>query len=266
MALQTALGLASAFMANQSNATNQMLSFKANKALQENQARLNYEYAEKEARNRMTWNRAGLESAGYNPMLAVQNATTGSNSSWTSGAHADSPMTPDYGANAMANVVDNMRLQNETRQVESTIRSQEATARNQNAEAHNKELESPYISDRNKKELANIDAQTSLINRQKQNIDEQLALAQKGLQLQEMGINVDFLGRKYTADKAYNASTYGRDIELEPQKRYNEWGKNHPILRNIDETVRRHTGALLGVGAGSIAGLSNLKPKRKVGF
>lgn len=203
--------LASSIFANQSNATNQMLSFKANKALQENQARLNYEYAEKEARNKMIWNRAGLESAGYNPMLAVQNATAGSNSSWTSGAHADSPMTPDYGANSMANAVDNMRLQNETRQVESTIRSQEATARNQNAEAHNKELESPYISDRNKKELANIDAQTSLINRQRQNIDEQLELAKKSQQLQEMGINVDFLGRKYSSDKAYNAQTYTAD-------------------------------------------------------
>ena len=58
------------------------LSFRRQKQLMEHQAALNYQYGQATALNSPSWNRKGLESAGYNPMLAVQNATSGVNSNF----------------------------------------------------------------------------------------------------------------------------------------------------------------------------------------
>lgn len=208
MALNTVSSLLSGLFNSNANSNAQMLSFKQNKALQENQAKVNYEYAEKSARNTPTWNRSGLENAGYNPMLAVQNATSGANSSWAGSAHADSPMQPDYFSNGVANAVDAMRLRNETDQVESTIRTQEATARNQNAEAANKESENPFIGRKAEAEIGKMTAETTKLNRETEYFDALEKNLEEMRRIQEMGINLDYKSSIYSANKAYNASTY----------------------------------------------------------
>jgi len=186
------------------NAINQMMSEGSNRRLQENQARLNYQYAEKYARNNATWNRAGLESAGFNPMLAVQNATSGANSSWASGAHADSPIT-DYGTSTIANAQSVKRLDNETKIAESTVKANEATAENQLADAANKRAENPFLPDKMKSEIKKLDSDTAYTQALKQNLKDRLELDQY---LGESGLAVQRRGQ----DLIYNASTYASNV------------------------------------------------------
>ena len=50
--------------------------YKYQSKLQEQAAKLNYDYSLKSAENMPSSTRQGLEDAGYNPMLAVQNASS----------------------------------------------------------------------------------------------------------------------------------------------------------------------------------------------
>ena len=189
------------------NMANQALSYKANKRLQENQARLNYEYAEKSAINQPTWNRAGLESAGFNPMLAVQNATSGANSSWTSGAHADS-LDTHLGTDMIANAQSLKRLDNETKTAEATQDEAYANADKAKAEKNTILAKLPYVSQREKAEISNIEKDSIHKEALIHQIDETIRLREKELELQEMGLNVQMRGQ----DKAYNAQTYGANM------------------------------------------------------
>lgn len=256
------------------SAMNQMMSFKDNKRLQENQARLNYDnsvnFSKWSAQNMPSMNRAGLIKAGYNPMLAVQNATSGASAGSFAGSASTQPVDYMSGVSAgVANAQSLQRLKNETEQTESNIKTNEATARNQNAEASNKEAENPFISKREQANLGKLGAETSKLQRETDYFD---ALEDNMIKMRELQEKLGMAGvgaQIYSANKAYNASTYGRDIELEKTKRYNDWARKYPSAASFSETIDRHFGALLGAGAGLGAGLrlGKLKfGKRKVGF
>lgn len=104
-------GLGSTF----SNVAGTGLSYNLQKKLMDRQARVNYEYSEKTAKNQPSWSRFGLESAGYNPMLAVQNGVSGANSNFAS---SQSVPSGDM-STSVSNAIDAMRLRNETLQTTS---------------------------------------------------------------------------------------------------------------------------------------------------
>lgn len=242
--LGTLLGMgASAGMGFLSNWLNGMMNTGFQKELQEHAAATNYKYAEKSAKNTPTWNRAGLESAGYNPMLAVQNATGGANSSWTSTGQAG---TGDEDiSSSIANAQSFQRLKNETKTAETTASMNDATARNQNAEAANKELQNKYITKRQEAELGKIEAETANINRATEHyeaIEHNMEVMQR---LQEMGINLNYSSSIYGANKAYNASTYSANKAYEASKFASDVNERNNIRSN---RIQRGKIGILGSG------------------
>lgn len=118
------------------------MQFGLNKDLINYQAKTNYKYAEKSARNLPTWNRAGLEAAGYNPMLAVQNATSGANASWSSGSSVSNPDLSSAVSTGLANAQSLQRLYNETRTAESTANLQNQQALTEENKRRNYDFDS----------------------------------------------------------------------------------------------------------------------------
>lgn len=220
-----ALGsLASGLFGGASNAVGAMLSYGQQKKLAKYNAKLNYEYAEKSARNSPTWNRVGLESAGYNPMLAVQNSTSGANSSWTSSQSANTPDIAGGIASGVANAQSLQRLKNETNQAESVSDANYATADKAKAEKAEISARLPYVSKRQKAEIANLEAEAQLAEAQKHNLKERIELDRyindSGLATTRRGQNLQ-----------YNASTMSptkyavRNIDY-LSRRFDNWLKN----------------------------------------
>lgn len=176
------------------------LSYKHQKQLSEHNAKLNYQYAEKTARNQPIWNRAGLESAGYNPMLAVQNATSGANSSWTSAQSANAPDIAGGISSGIANAQSFQRLKNETQQAESASDANYANADKAKAEKAEISARLPFVPKRQRVEIANLEADAQLAEAQKHNLKERLELDRY---INDSGLATTRRGQ----DMVYNAST-----------------------------------------------------------
>lgn len=174
--------------------------YKYQSKLQKQAAKLNYDYSIKSAQNMPSATREGLESGGYNPMLAVQNATNGANSSWTS---AGQSTAPDYSAGiaqGIANAQSFQRLKNETNQAESVSDANYATADKAKAEKAEITARLPFVSQRQKAEIANLEADAQLAEAQKHNLKERLDLDRY---INDSGLAVTRRGQ----DLSYNAST-----------------------------------------------------------
>lgn len=187
--------------------------------LQAQAAQLNYDYGQKSLLNSPTSTRQGLENAGYNPMLAVNNATAGANSGWTSTGQANGTDYASGISQFVSNAQNAMRIKNETAQTESAVKTNEATARNQNAEASNREAENPFISDRNKADIGRMNAQTANLSHQNDLIDAQIENMQKrieleralgfaGLDVARRGQDIGYAGTVYNANSMSSASRY----------------------------------------------------------
>lgn len=220
-----ALGsLASGALSAFSNVSGTGLGFRYQKALAEHNAKLNYNYAEKSARNQPTWNRAGLESAGYNPMLAVQNATSGANSSWTSAQSVNAPDIAGGLSSGIANAQSFQRLKNETDQTESITDSNYANADKAKAEKAEITARLPFVPQRQKAEIAKLEADAQLAEAQKHNLKERLDLDRY---INDSGLAVTSRGQNLQ----YNASTMSptkyavRNIDY-LGRRFDYWLKN----------------------------------------
>lgn len=221
------------------------MQFGLNKGLINHQAKTNYKYAEKYAKEGPAWNRAGLEAAGYNPMNAVQNSTSGANSSWASGSSVSNPDLASAISTGIANVQSFQRLKNETDQAESQIDKNYAEADEAKARKAQLEIENEQLPERIRKEIAKTSAETSLIETQNHQIDELLRLREKELSIQ--GYNATTSRRIYELDKQI------QDIIRDREERYKEWGKNHPYLRNVDETISRYFNGVGLSGSGNLS-------------
>lgn len=189
------------------------------KELQENQAKVNYKYAEKSAKNTPTWNRAGLESAGYNPMLAVQNAVSGANSSWTS---SQSVNTSDMGAGDFINNAQSFqRLENETKTAEATAENQHQQALTEETKRENLSFDSMMK-----------DAQKHLLDKETSWYDKKVnADIYKAMQEAEQA-------RAVASVQAYNAETARIGANAQQLIAQNESVSNP--YKYVHDTVRRH--------------------------
>jgi hypothetical protein len=160
-------------------------SYKYARKLQSQAAALNYKYAEKSALNSPSWNRDGLESAGYNPMLAVQNSTAGANSSWTS-ANGSNSFDMSQGMTAgVSNAHSVQRLMNETNQAESLSDAYYATADKAKAEKAEISARLPFVPKRQRAEIAQIEGDVQLMEAKRHYMEEQVALQEAGLTVQQ---------------------------------------------------------------------------------
>lgn len=228
--------------------------YKYNSKLQKQAAQLNYKYAKKSAMNSPTWNRAGLESAGYNPMLAVQNGTAGANSSWTSPTNVSQPDYVGSIGNTISNATDMLRLKNENAQSESIVKSNEATARKTNAEATAQEIKNPYVDKQTKNDLLKTMAETSKISsdtdlnyatienmKSKLELEKQLGFA--GIATNRYGIYMDYLGRKYTSDGNFISSIYNSNTMKQIADKHSPSGRSESF-RNYMAGVHEGAGAI----------------------
>lgn len=219
--------------------------YKYQKKLMQQQAALNYEYAEKSARNTPTWNRAGLEDAGYNPMLAVQNATFGANSNWTSGGSVNAPDYSGAMESGVNSVMSYINAKNQTAQTESQVKTNEATAENQRAEAANKRAENPYISRREEANIGKIGAETSKLDAEtdynKAAIENMKARIELDRELGFAGIDAQY----YSADKSYNATKYHADTLKDIADEHSPSGRSQSF-RNYLEGI---SAPLHGIGS-----------------
>lgn len=193
-------------------------SYSQSKKLMDRQAKLNYIYSKKTALESPGWNRQGLEDAGYNPMLAVQNATSGVNSNW---AGLNNSTVSDYGSSVgagISNAMDIQRVDNETKTADSAQDLNYANADKAKAEKSALMEKMPFISQREKAEIGNIDKDSMLKESQIHNIDETTKFIQKRYELDKMlglmGINV----QRYGIDKNYASSIYNADSLAETQR------------------------------------------------
>lgn len=211
------------------SALSSLQQYQYQKALQKQAAQLNYDYGQKSLLNSPLSTRQGLEKAGYNPMLAVQNSTTGANSGWTSAGNATGTDYASGISQAVNNAQNLRRLENETAQTQSAVDTNEATARNQNAEARNRELENEYIPENYKKQFAKIDVETAKLARETDYYDELVDLREKQLKLDQYGIDVGaftarrgqdigYAGTVYNANSSASASRYASDVNAETQR------------------------------------------------
>lgn len=176
--------------------------------LQKQAADLAYINARKTALNNPSWNRQGLEKAGYNPMLAVQNGISGAS---LSNPGTPSVPGPDYNS-AISNTTDFLRLRNETKTAESQQDLNYAQADKSKAEKSTILERLPFISKREKAEIANVEKDSIKKEAQIHNIDETTRFIEKEYELRkrlgEMGIDVQRRGQNLS----YNASTYASNI------------------------------------------------------
>lgn len=194
-AFWTAMGSIGGAFVNASSANTQTKKqYKYQSALQRQAAKLNYEYSLKALENNPSYQRRGLESAGYNPMLAVQNSTNGSNSSWTSPGQAQSADLSNAITQGVANAQSIQRLKNETKIAETQAKANEATAENQASQAMNNIEENKYIGEKRKAEISNLTGNTALMEAQIDNMKKQIELGQ-------MGVTVDQDANAINAEK-----------------------------------------------------------------
>lgn len=170
-----------AWSANAQNKKN----FAYQSALQAQAAKLNYEYSLKSLENSPTSQRKGLESAGYNPMLAVQNSTSGANSSWTSSGNFQGADMSNAITQGISNAQSRERLNNETLVADTQSKANEATAENQVSQAMNNLEENKYIGSKRKAEIANIQGDTMLKEAQIDNMKKQVELGWAGVNVQQ---------------------------------------------------------------------------------
>lgn len=217
--------------------------------LQEQAAALNYSYNSKWAQNGPTFTRQGLESAGYNPMLAVQNGTSNA----TSFASSGQAQNVDYNSSIQAgfsNAVDYQRLKNETVQTQSNVDLQnkqseaaEATAANQNAQAQGQLEDNKYISARNKAQIGNLQAQTQHFNAMIDNMQARIKLDR------ELGY-MGFANARDIANIQASASRYGADVSAAASRYASDTGYGAATYRSWSDHVRN-----LGIGIGGITGV-----------
>lgn len=210
------------------------------KELQEHAGAVNYKYAEKTSRNQPTWNRAGLESAGYNPMLAVQNATSGANSGWTSTGQANPVDLAGDVSTGIANAQSFQRLRNETAQTDSNIKLNEANSRNAIQDSISKEIHNKYLDSREQKELGQIGAQTDKLIRETSFLDQLADNMEAQRRLQEMGINLDYRARIYGANKGYAGTVYNANTNERMNKLTNEINEVNNLRTNKTNRKYKH--------------------------
>lgn len=206
------------FLGSHASATSAARQYWYQRALQEQAAELNYNYSLKSAENMPTSTRKGLVSAGYNPMLAVQNSTGGANASFTSAGTAGTYNEADAISSGIANATNYANLINQEKQTNSTVATNEAVADANYANADKAKAEKatlmermPWISKREKAEIGNIEKDSLKKEAEIHNIDETTRFIEKDFELRQklgmMGIDV----QRYGINKNYASSIYNSD-------------------------------------------------------
>lgn len=243
-------------------ASNSLSAYKAQK-LAEYQANLNYKFAKKSALNSPTWNRTGLENAGYNPMLALSNLT-GAQSSWSGSPSFTGADFSGVGSTAVSNAL--------------AVKQQSNQDMLTNAQSQNYNADTVL---KNSQSITELYTQLEKINHadlmqaQKQLTDKNVSWYDKQQAREDLRVanEIERTGNDFKVGMAQaiasqissgaqvvssNANAYdiysNKASQAEQQREYNQWAKKHPYLKSIDQTLSRYLGAGVSAGAGYAAG------------
>ena len=228
----------------------QKRAFEYARGLQQHQ----YDLTQQGYRESPTNQRLGMESAGYNPMLALGNV--GSSASIAGGTPVSANATDS--ADLAGNAATLQSMQNQTEQTKATVENLDSsTAKNQSETLANT-IKNKYLDDREKAEIGQIEAGSSKMQAEIRNLTFMQQLAEKQLEMQRYGIDMNYMSSiynsnstssamRYGADKSYNASTYAAD--------------------KAASSSFGHTAATLGLGLMGMYGLGKISPRniKKVG-
>lgn len=184
--------------------------FEYQKKLQEQAAKLNYEYSLRSAENMPSSTRKGLENANYNPMLAVQNGT-GSSSQFTSAGSAGSFDNQAAISSAISNATDLANLQNQTKLAESSSDAYYAQADKAKMEKAEIVQRLPYVGPKAKADYIKTQMESAKLENDIHYQNEYLNYLQNSLKVQrELGV-MGFANAKDVANINASASRYGAD-------------------------------------------------------
>lgn len=225
------------------------------------QSKLNYDYGQKSLLNSPSSQREGLEKAGYNPMLAVQNSTSGANSGWAS---PNSVNMDEYAGNVTAQSTNATSFMNARSTMEQTASN---IATNQTQQELNKSITSKNVADTTAQNIKNgyldkreqaeigetqantnkLSADTAYTNELKDNIKAEMDLRREIAQLQvssgitQAGISAN--ATRYSADKGLESTD--KLIEHMPSGRSlsfrNYTGGAKDILSGIGSIIHGNT-------------------------
>ena len=199
-----------------------------------------YDLTQQGYREGPTNQRTGLESAGYNPMLALGNVGSATNISGGTPVSANATDSADLAGNAAAL----QGMQNQTEQTKATVENLDSSTAKNQAETLSMAIKNKYLDKREKSEIEQIEAGSSKMQAEIRNLTFMQQLAEKQLEMQKYGIDANYMSSIYNSNSISSAMRYGIDKPIEitrdKDKRYKEWGSKHPYLRNVDETFSRY--------------------------
>lgn len=224
--------------------------------LQEQAAALNYRYNSEWAKNGPTFTRQGYESAGYNPMLAVQNGTS-SATSYTSSGQAQNV---DYNS-GISNALEVYRLKNETQQSDAISDSNYATADKTKVEKAALLQKLPYVSKQAKAEYIKTSMESAKLENDIHYQNEYLNYLQNSLRVQkelgEMGFanskdiaKIQAAAVRFSSQQSAAALRYGADSSSRATRYSADVGYESSKYRSWSDHVRN-----LGIGIGGLTGV-----------
>lgn len=206
------------------------------KDLMDYQARLNYKYGKKSALNQYTWQRQGLEKAGYNPLLALGGSVEGvANTGWTAGQSAPDLDPLTSALSVLQNKRETKKNQAEIENINTDTQIKENQRDLTSLELYDKDLQSNYY-----EQMAKINFDNSVIaNKIKNEVLTQEIITSKNLDAKQ---KAEIL--QMTTGASANSSQ--------------AWYNMHRSLGFIDsdtETDGNNIGGNIGVkGIGSVGG------------
>lgn len=182
--------------------------------------------------------RAGLERAGYNPMLAYMNGSSGVPIPSTN-ASAVSGQESQAGSQGFGAFLASMQTASQIKNTNANTALQLEQSTTETFKQLNLSIDSSLKNI--EKQLKEVDLKYSdkeHLLRQQQMLNDMKVSMMNALSNQ-VSSNAHQVEAS-VSNKTYKLNKDVRDIEKDREKRYKEWGEKYPVWRNIDETITRY--------------------------
>lgn len=244
-------------IANNSMSSHQM------KQIAKYQSALNYKYMRKQLINSPTFNRQGLEKAGYNPMLAINNASASGSSSWSGLANPSSMDLSDTGSSAVSNALS-------LRQQRNSDALTGAQVANYNADSllkNNQSITELYSQLEKMNHADLMQAQKILTNKESNNYERIQAREDLRVANEIERTGNDFkvgIAQAIASQIGAGAQSIMAGANAQETKLRAQWIKDHPYLYGIERAGAGIAG-LLGAGIGAGYSIKNMfVPKKEL--
>lgn len=217
-------------------------------------AKLNYKYWKKQMLNQPTFYRQGLESANYNPMLALGGMQSG-NSNWSQMANPTTPDMSNIGSSTISNALAVKQQENQNRSTDANVEKTNAETQltqskvvTESFEQMKKQVETMEIDTRRQLNQKNIDWYET--DQLRKTLDS-LTNYKRMLNDYELGIRNVQVNSAIAGSQQMNAVTNAKDVNSQidirnQEKKIKQWEADHPYQSRILGGVPGALGSVLG--------------------